>query len=430
MDERVEKDLQEIFSPMGKDNASAFVEFVKLITAVLQIYWPELPTAEAFAEIEPYFTIELDRLIESNPDKLSLPTLTKTPIDETGEPAASIIEKLLLKAARAAESAKNEKRYNLQSLKDIPIKSHIIANSALMNDLSSKKKNPINAGVYDLVISNEKENQPELTAYTMINYDPSESGIKIKGHITEYQRQVADAIFSLYLAAEEQGMPPMFTTDMIFKAMPGGGEKASPQQKSAITKTIKIFKHLDIYIDVTDEYRKRNIIDNNTIKRLSLEDSFLVPLKVNITAKNGKNITAYFVRNQPLVLEHCRKTKMYITVPKEYLTIREIKRGKVSSEPIKMNGKRQALTGYLLRRILTIKRDHEKHKNPQLSKTILFETIFNECEISTKNREQLRRYRDFCYNALNYWRHLGIIENYKTRHAGSSGKIEAIILEF
>ena len=104
MDERVEKDLQEIFSPMGKDNASAFVEFIKSITAVMHIYRPELPTAEAFAEIEPYFTIEFDRLIESNPDKLSLPTLTETPIDETGKPAESIIEQLLIKAARAAEA--------------------------------------------------------------------------------------------------------------------------------------------------------------------------------------------------------------------------------------------------------------------------------------------------------------------------------------
>lgn len=429
MDERVEKDLQEIFSPMGKDNASAFVEFIKSITAVMHIYRPELPTAEAFAEIEPYFTIEFDRLIESNPDKLSLPTLTETPIDETGKPAESIIEQLLIKAARAAEADKNKKPDILQPLKDIPIKNHIIANSALMNDLSSRKKSPINAGAYDLIISNGKGSQPEITAYTMIDYDPEATGIEIKGgHITEYQRQVANAIFTLYLAAKKQRMPPIFSTDMIFKAMPGGGDKASPQQKSAITKTIEILRGLHIYIDVSEEYRKKEFIQED--EELIFDDYFISAFRVRKKAKNGKSITAYEIRDNPLVLEHCIKTDMRITVPKEYLTIREIKRGKVSSEPIKMNGKRQALTGYLLRRILTIKRDHEKHKNPQLSKTILFETIFNECEISTKSREQLRRYREFCFDSLNYWRHLGIIENYRTRHAGSSGKIEAIILEF
>ena len=319
-------------------------------------------------------------------------------------------------------------------LKDIPIKNHAIANSALLNHA---QKDVINGGAYDVTMINARSNAPEVTAYTIISYDEEKSGIKLEcDHITEFQRQVSDAVFTLYLAALEQNIPPVITSDMIYKAMPGSGDHASAQQKGAITRTVEFFRFLGVEVDVTAEYRKLELINDD--EEMTFDDLYFTYGRLQKKSKNGKNVTAYHFDKMPPVLRHSIDTNKLIKVPKELLHIPKIKNGKITTQPAKMTDDRQAMTGYLLRRVLAIKDDRKKHKKkPRLSNVILFESVFKECGINieikggnAKNRQKKRRYCEFCFDVMRYWQKCGLIKKYGKRVApGSAQHIDAIIIE-
>lgn len=314
-------------------------------------------------------------------------------------------------------------------LTDIPIINHVIANSNLMNHL--QVKDVIDGKGYDVTMINGNKTQPETTAYAVVSFDTGESGVKIKydRRITEYQRQVSDAIFTVYLAAIQQNIKPSITADMIFRAMPGGGEHASPQQRGAITKTIEFFRRLEIEVDVTEEYQRRKLIKPGHKK--TFKDFYLSAEIEEDRSKNGKTVTTYNIGKTPIILKHCQETRMIVQVNKEYLRIPKRKNGKFTNQPARMTPARQAVTGYLLRRVLAIKDDREKHKKkPKLSNVILFDTIFKECDITHKNRPQAKRDRDFCFDVMEYWKKCRLIKGYNQRIVvGSSQKIDAIIVE-
>lgn len=136
---------------------------------------------------------------------------------------------------------------------------HTMPNNTLINTL--QKKPAINASPFDLVVANQQGSHKEITAYTMVTYDngDAETALAVT-NLTEYERQVSDAIITLWIEAQKQDLPPIFTTDMIFRALPGVGDKPSPQQRRSITKAINKMRNLHITVDATEEMRLRGII--------------------------------------------------------------------------------------------------------------------------------------------------------------------------
>ena len=135
---------------------------------------------------------------------------------------------------------------------------HVMSNDNLTNKLTSY--NIINAGAFDMTVINGTSKRKEITAYTIASYDQDSAGLQIADKLTEYERQVSDAVISIWEETQKSGLPPEFTTDMVFRAMPGSSDKPSPQQAGAITKAIEKLRNLKIYLDVTDEMRTRHII--------------------------------------------------------------------------------------------------------------------------------------------------------------------------
>jgi hypothetical protein len=319
--------------------------------------------------------------------------------------------------------------------------SHTMPNNPLMNAL--QQKNAINAGAFDLPVSNGKGRRKEITVYTMVTYDPGDTGILITdAKLTEYERQVSDAVISLWAEATEAKLPTIFTVDQIFRAMPGGSDKPSAQQKGAITKTLEKFNRLHIYMNATEEMRRRRIISDT--QQYIVDENYLQWRRHTVTTRTGKKIAqGYEILGQPIMLTYSKLTRQLLTVPAKNIEIEKVKGGKPSGELIAMTPERQAMTGYIIRRIETMRHDLKqakenkrkydaKRKNDKTleekplsafreqSEIILFDTLFTEAGANTTSRDRTMDNRNFCFDVLEYQKAIGAIKGYSKQTKGRS----------
>lgn len=327
----------------------------------------------------------------------------------------------------------------MRTVQAITVAAHIMPNTALMNTLQQKPA--INAGPFDLVIAKEQARRKEITNYTIVSYDPGQGGVQITDpHLSEYERQVSDAVISLWAAAEKQKMPPVFTIDDIYQSMPGGGGKPSPAQRGAITKTMEKFARLHIYMDATEEMQRRRQTAEG--QQFIVDEDYMNWRRYTVQTRNGRKITqGYELLGRPIMLTYSMLTNQTLTVNAEQLAIRKIKGGAISPELVSMSAGRQAMTGYMLRRIAVIKHDAEaakdayrqyekrRRREPELearplaafrkqSPVILFDTLFAEAGTATTDRKQAGLNRAFCYDVLEYWRATGFIKGYAEQRKG------------
>jgi len=319
-------------------------------------------------------------------------------------------------------------------------RSHTIPNNPLMNAL--QQKDIIGIGPIDVVVANERGKKKEITSYTIAAFDTGDSDIKITDtKLTEYERQVSDAIVSLWEEARKQKLDPVFTADAIYRAMPGGSDKASPQQKGAITKSIEKFRRLHITVNATEEMRKRKLIGEEDT--MNFDDFYLAATRAEYKIKNGgQTVTAYRINAEPIVLTYCKMTRQLLTVPAKYLSIRKVNKGALG-ESISMTSTRQAMTGYIIRRIKIMQRDADqavlhkraydarRAKDPSLpdrplssfreqSDIISFDALFNDVGLSDQDRTETKRNRDFCMDVLEYQKAVGFIKDYEQQTKGRS----------
>lgn len=435
-------------------------ESISLIGTFLEQHQEEIGTLANLAaetqDLAPFLSIELEEM-KNDPAYAgyTLHDLFERGFDADGNPTDSPFKQLIERAIKrkadfdAAEGAITEIEQaaaelpKLQSL--VPVQ-HTMPNNTLMNDLAGATgKQPINAGAYDMTVIPAKKRQKEITTFVMADYEPEKG---IVSNLSEYERDVSDAIMSIWEQAKREGKPAAFTTDSLYRAMPGRGERASPQQKGAITKAAEKFLHLWLDIDATEELRKRGIIgDGDTYH---VKDYYLRAQEHVYKAKGGQPVRAWLITGEPLILNYAKMTGQLLTVPAQYLAIEKVKQGKISGELLTMNAQRQAMTSYMLRRIAVMKHDlkrakdamrnHERRRKKdsnleylplsafrEQSDTILFDSLFKATGAENNSRELMRRNRDFCFSVLDYWKATGYIKNYSQQIKGRN--ITGIVIE-
>ncbi len=324
-------------------------------------------------------------------------------------------------------------------LQGITPRQYVMPNNLLMKDLAGETgKQPINAGEYDMPVIPETKRQREITTFVMATYEPEKG---IISSLTEYERDISDAFISIWEQARKDKKPAAFTPDMIYRAMPGRGERPSKQQKGAITKAVEKFLHLYLEVDATDELRKRGKIGAGDTYHV--KDYYLRAQEHIYKAKGGQTVKAWVMTGEPLILSYARLTGQLLSVPAKYLAIEKVKQGAPSGELLTMNAGRQAMTSYMLRRIAVIKHDYERaadalrkyerrRKSDQTlpakplaafreqNDTILFDTLFKTTGTASENREITRRNREFCFDVLDYWKATGYIKGYRQQAKGRS----------
>ena len=384
-----------------------------------------------WVSLSPYINAEYDE----NPDKYNI---------------ASVDDLMIAAAQRAREDGVDipplrvELFRGMDSLPGLIAKYHVMPDNALMNVM--QHKGVINAGAFGLSVLPATGKRKEITTLTMIEYTPGETDIKVTDpKLTESERQVSDAIVSLWEEARRNKKTAAFTCDEIYAAMPGGGDKASMAKAKEIEETIEKLRRINIVLNATEELRNRGILSEN--ESFEVDEFYLQIRRVKLTAKNSKQtVTGYVLTSEPIILRYAKMTKQLLTVDTKYLNIRKVKEGKggkkeISPELVTMSGQRSAIAGYIIRRIALMIRDkqgaydrwkkyekrrkeiQELEKKPveafrKQSNVILFDTIFEQIDLQTDDRKQIMRYRNFCFDLLEYEQAAGMIKGYAVQTKG------------
>lgn len=326
-------------------------------------------------------------------------------------------------------------------------------NTVLTNALQANdgKEELIGAGATDIpVLDVGKPN--EVTIYVNATLENME-GIKLTGKpYTEYDRAVHDSIVSLYEDRKKHSMPPVMTADMVYRTMTykTNNEFVSPQQRGAVTKSIeKMRRNISIYLDATEELKRRDIrINGKPIDSFTIDEFLLTAERMTIKA-GGETAVAYLIKSEPLLLKYAKLNGQLITVKGDLLDIREVdNKGHISNISISNNENRIAIKSYLLRRIEIIRSDqiraHDAFRkyNARCKKSkvvpiktisdfikqshiILFESLFSTAGITASNTKT--RSRIYIYQVLDYWKASGSIKGYKQRKKGKT--VDAVIIE-
>ena len=434
--------IENIAAFLKSETYKAIKENVSRLSETIAEDAEEIETAENEAETEeirqliPFIKEELERM-KTDPtlQDYSVADILKSSFDAYGNQIESPFWDAIERAKeRKVEFEKAQEIMNtvgplesLSMLRSIIPTKHVMPNSTLMNALQegikhddgSKPAPIINAGPFDMIVSRGKASRKEITAYTMIEYDNGDDGVSITPmQMTEYDRQVSDAVISLYEKAKADGVSAVFTTDMIHRAMPGGGEKASPQQRGAITKAIEKMRKIHVYVDATEEMRRRGLIPED--QELVFDEYYFSISRAQCRNRGGGDpVTAYKITSEPIILNYARLTKQILTIPAKYIEIKKVSGGK-TFEPINMTKDRQSITGYLVRQIGWIIYDR-KHKvaNPRRD-TIQFDTVFKAAGVDVTNKQTAKRQRDFIFTVLDYEKAAGFISDYKKLKKGQS----------
>lgn len=292
----------------------------------------------------------------------------------------------------------------LPQLTSIIPQKHLIPNNKLANSLT---KDIIDAGAIDLVVSGRGKS--EITTRCVLSYEGENVTLSSRQPFTEYDRQVADAVTSLYEYGDESHI---VTAATVYRAMVHATETEtpSPQQIGAVTRSLDKMRFVRVQIDCSEELTRRKLSLNGAQVTGGKIDTYLLALdKLEVTA-GGQRVTAYKVIKTPILYDYSRLTGQVLTVPAALLDIRDKSGAKVANTE-----KRIAIKGYLMRRISVMK---GKTGNRQ-SNHILYESIYDEVsdgkELSRKDQQSIR---DYIGLVMDSWKREGFIKGYTELTSG------------
>ena len=359
-----------------------------------------------------------------------------------GSPAARALE-----AARIAREAGNLLP-KLQSAGTV--KYFQSPNTPLSNALSGDSKGElIGAGALNIPVM-AMGRKDETTIYALATLENME-GVTITGKPwSDYDRAVHDAAYTIAKDRIKRNLPPIATSDMIYRQMTNkrAGEYVSPQQRGAVTKSIeKQRRNIRVSVDASDEMKRRKIEVNGKKVTKFVQDDFILPARKMEIQAGGETVTAYLFGNM-ILGEYAQLTGQITTIKTELLNIKEVgKNGEIGAS-IANTESRIAIKGYLLRRIKQAEHDYKEYqgrrkkyekdkaagKDPKRpakpnSNIILFETLYNSVEIKAKGSSRTNAQK-YIEQVLDYWKAAGMIPGYKLRKREKGKGYDAIEIEF
>lgn len=248
-------------------------------------------------------------------------------------------------------------------------------------------KGVFNAGEFDVTVSRKSaKKQVTISADIKSIYDQQPKSC------TPYDLTVMDAVSTLWSTGNS-----IMTPEMIYRAMNGytEQERVSPQAVAAVTKSVDRMRMTYTKINYTNEAEMRRIEADSFI----LEGYMLLADKVIVTVK-GFQKSAFKFHRLSLLHEYSKANNYLLSVPVEVVNTKSA----VQSTPEII-----VIRSYLIRRIEAMKSD----KNNFEGLRVLYETVFQECEININgNNAVKKRYTTYIKRLLDYWVRLGYIKGY------------------
>lgn len=439
--EQAQQDARKVLAEKGEEGTSPQLQRL----ATMDVYAYAQKSIREERATFPLLAAEYER----NPDKYDL-----NDIDAFDALYAAVLANGNL-ANVTGSGATAEEAKKAPPLAKIPIRGgHIFINSAIINAIQANAHK--NAEEFQVRTLPKNKKHPDIFSSAMIAYVPpdiTDGPNKKPIKLSEFERQVTDAVATLFDKLTEAGMKPKMSINDIFLEMPGGGNRMTARQQKRINDTLTKFGYMRVWIDATDEMRERGKIDNDSLY-LFKDAPYLAFEREVAVSRNGRVLkdSAITVYKEPPIYAHAKASGQVITRDRKMFDIREVdKDGKATNILVKMSEERMLITGYLARRVLIMKKDEKdatdrlrkqkkaaaKDKNIEvktlseyrnINRKINFSTLFSTTEISTKDRKQLMLYRTFVSQVLDYWKAIGEIKEYKITKAGRT--IDGVIIEF
>jgi hypothetical protein len=253
-------------------------------------------------------------------------------------------------------------------------------------------------GTVNRIATEGKKSKKELTAKVSIGFDELK-GITISRDLNSYDREIHDAIVSLYVDGGNEYITPL----MIYRTMTGNPKaKITPKQFQAISDSVIKCSVTRIRIDAKDEATAYGM------DRLIYEGNLIYTKKIEGEHKGETNEWIY-IMERPVLFDYAES--------KGQIDRANIK---LLNTPVSKNEETIILQGYLLRRIRTMQKS-------KVSRNILYETIYKQLNIEAATAGALRKkqtkVRHTVKEILDYWMKEKEIKNYKE----NLGKNNAII---
>ena len=330
----------------------------------------------------------------------------------------------------------------LPQLKSICLKKHTMPNNKLANEM---QRGIIGDGPQELIVSSRstRGKPAEITAYALITYDGEDGLVRSTKSLTEYDRQIGDTLASLWLYGDPDHI---ITPEIVYRNLTQRtqSETPSPQQIGAVTRSIEKMRRVHVYVDATEEMRRRGTISDG---QQVIFDDFIVSLRALTVKTSGRTIKAYKMQSEPVLLSYSKMTKQLITTSADLLDIKRVdKHGNITTASIPNTENQIAVKGYLLRRIEIIRNDKIKTAEKQRKEdarakragetprkirqeqepTILFDTLFAETGIAKKDaKTDIRKY---ILEVLDFYKAKGRIKDYKKRTNGHAVTAVTIVI--
>lgn len=237
----------------------------------------------------------------------------------------------------------------------------------------------------------------QITTLASIDFDSLNGSVQIKGRkeLTAYDREVHDGIITLYV----EGGNEYITPQMIYQVMTGNPNAyLEKKQAEAISDSITKCMYSRLIIDASEEAKAYGF---DSFKY----DGSLISGERVTASLNGTVVECLRILRPPVLYEYANK--------KNQIGRFNIK---LLNTPINKTEEIITLQGYLYRRILSMK------NNSNLSKTIVYDTVYNQLDIKAASDGALRKkkakVRSQVKKILDYWKQEQFIAGYVENKRG------------
>ena len=240
---------------------------------------------------------------------------------------------------------------------------------------------------------------PGKEIVSLVRLDYSDNAIQISGkkELTQYDREVHDALATLYI----DGGNEYITPHMICRTMTGNPEaKLTPKQREDISNSLNKLMYSRLIINASKEECKAYGCGRFPYEGPVIQGE-------TATAKvNGVIVEVYHLLRAPALYTHADKIKQICRLDIKLL-----------NSPVNKNEENITLQGYLLRHINGI-------KGSKLSPTILYERIYKQLGIQAQAssdgalRKKKFKVRNTVKKILDYLKAHDFIKNYTENSDG------------
>ncbi len=237
---------------------------------------------------------------------------------------------------------------------------------------------------------NSHKSKKEILSAANLNFDDRRIQITGKKELTSYDREVHDAIVTLYVGEGNEYITPQ----MIYRTMTGNkNTKLNPKQKNSILNSIEKMIYSRIKIIASKQECEAYGFDE-----FSYDGALLFAEKLTATMK-GTSTEAYHLLKEPVFYTYANKKNQI-----ERLNI------KLLDSPVNKNEETIVLQGYLYRRILAMK------SSKKMKPIIVYDTVYKYLDIQATSDGALRKkklkIRNTIKKILDYWKKQKFIISY------------------